>query len=154
MVAPDSKDRSRSAISTAYVSARENTIMDIRTFGKSSITAAYVPSRVNTAYPIPLSTKLTLGRPNPRHHEGGHHLKSKLIKPSVYHHTGVWGSRINAIHKAMLYQSCALIIIHQTLLFNKSLDHCISACHTINPYRTTDFCQYITSELVCLREGR
>ena len=61
----DSKDRSRSAISTAYVSARENTVMHIRTFGKSSITAAYVPARENTAYPIPLSTELNLGRPNP-----------------------------------------------------------------------------------------
>ena len=71
----------------AYVSARENTVMHIRTFGKSS--AAYVSARENTAYPIPLSTKLNLGRPNPRHHEGAHPRKSILIKPSVYHHTGV-----------------------------------------------------------------
>ena len=73
---------------TAYVSARENTVMHICTLGKSCITAAYVPARENTAYPIPLSTKLNLGRPNPRHHEGAHPRKSILIKPSVYHHTG------------------------------------------------------------------
>ena len=54
-------------ITAAYVSARENTAMHIRTFGDSSITAAYVPARENTAYSIPPSTKLNIGRPNPLH---------------------------------------------------------------------------------------
>ena len=52
-------------------------------------------------------------------------------------HTGVWGSRFHVIHKATQHRRC-FDHHHKTLLFNRSPDHCILACHTGNSYCATD----------------
>ena len=134
-------------ITAAYVSARENTAMHIRTFG-TQVSPRLTSQQEKT--PLTLSLRARSSISVDRIHY------TKNVYWSNHQFTTIPGceARGSTLYTKPCYISCALIINHQTLLFNKSLDHCISACHTINPYRTTDFCQYITSELICLREGR
>ena len=152
MVAPDSKDRSRNAIHHGLRPHKRKHRLHPHIWDQST-TAAYVPARENTAYfiyPWALSSSRSTESTTPLRCPSTKKHTDQTISLPPYRGVRLANSRYT--------QSChvgrASIINHKTLLFNKSLDHCILACHTGNSCHATDVHRYTTSELVRLREGR